>query len=159
LSASLISTRSLASAFRFLSPSHCTLLELIDLFQFEVFEFGIDFALVCLFLNIPVELESREHHWVGSSALHSIFIFAKGDFFSSDFGLLVQATLDSLIAHYDFPVHDLIGLETLALLLSFVIHIYSEQSASLLLLVCQDFATRGRPTSSDPIFRAVFDRV
>jgi hypothetical protein len=159
LSSALIPPQAFPSAFRFLPPGRGTLLELIDLLQFEVLEFGIDFASICLFSNIPIELEAREHHWIASSELHATFAAARGDFTTTDFGRLVGATLDALIANYDFELPDSLELEKLALLLSFIVHIYDDQSSSLLLLICQDFVNRGRTPSSDVKLRAALDRV
>jgi hypothetical protein len=159
VSSGLIPGSALCSAFRFLPARRSTFLDLIDLLQFEVIELGIDFYSVCVSVGLSIDVRDREHVWIGSCELGELLGEVEGDFFESGFGRLMSATLESLIAHYDFEVPQTEDLRRLSLLVSFVIHIFTESATSLFLLIYQDFVNRRRPSNMDPVIRDSLERI
>jgi hypothetical protein len=159
LSSGLIPPRALYSVFRFLAVRRSTFLDLIDLLELEVLELGIDFHSVCVSVSLVLEVREREHRWISGNDLRSLLGEVNGDFFKSGFGRLMSATLESLIAHYDFEVPETEDLQRLSLLVSFVIHIFTESATSLFLLIYQNFVNRQRPSSMEAVIRDSLDRI
>jgi hypothetical protein len=122
--------------------------DVISLFEFEVRAFGLDvsaaFQEVCL-----GAADAGEHRWVSRESLDSLFAKISGDFYCSDFGLLMAATLGVIQTSYVCDNAHRDHLLKLAILCSFVANIFAAPTTIILNLVHTDFARLGRPESME----------
>jgi hypothetical protein len=104
LSYGMLSPTALRHCLEFLARTprfHASVLStIVELLQYEVQEFGISWFFAFRELGLPCDPNRREMAWISQRDLHALFVGISGDFCTSEFGLLMEATLDTIWTMY-----------------------------------------------------------
>jgi hypothetical protein len=105
---------------------------LVDLLECEVAELGFDIPSIFEALGLPADGTQTEVSWISQVDLHLQFAKIGGGFAESEFGRLLEATLEAIVAAYSYVRTTEVLQSRLAMLVSFVAHVYSCPCTALL---------------------------
>jgi hypothetical protein len=159
LASGLVPPAALSFLIPHLQPSRPVFFNLIALLELLVLEFGIDLTELYQSFGIPPEEIGVEHPWIDRVNVHGLFRAVRGNFFATPFGRLLRSTIEGITATYQFEFKPTDVLHKLALLLSFIAHMYTEPVVSLVLLLYSDCVGRNRPRVFALVLENAIERI
>jgi hypothetical protein len=144
LDSGLIPPEALSYALKFVPQTASRQAQLVRLLEVILVDLGIDIYAALALDDFLPETTDR-HEWITMSDLHGLISGSTGDFFTTDFSRLIEATFDRLLEIYSFSENYLYQYLELAHAVSFLAHMYCEKCTLLFTKVYADYTAAGKP--------------
>ena len=118
------------------SGAHFYYSSLVSLLEQELIELRFDVAeKINALPKIDHRVREEDHKWITAWDLHKLFGQIQGNFYESEFALLLKSTLEALLSLFDYDSSDNSTYALLAVLVGLTMNIFPTESSQILLRI------------------------